>query len=201
MCFGRGKSQNKPDDCQFSGVNNFCGGFAAYAVLEDMGKGTNPMSVYSQIQDYQIKNVLSDSSQKSSKFLIETVQNGTLMSLPSGICSALLNPRININIVVFYTEDCKSLFEEGIITEEETRIQNLNVKIQSGDIKDVQIMKYVIVLVNKCHWVAAKKMEDNRFVCYDPVDGSVSGPNEEIEKILSRKGYAISGLNIGVSSL
>ena len=89
MCFGKGLSQQKAEDCMYPHPNNFCGGFALNAVLAELRTGTgfnNPMEVYCKIQEYQTYNVAGNGY----RFLHDTrfIVNGTLMSLPSGICAA-----------------------------------------------------------------------------------------------------------------
>ncbi len=176
MAFGNSLSQNKPENCKYPNPNNFCGGFALNAVLAELRTGTgfnNPMEVYCKIQEYQTYNVAGNGY----RFLHDTrfIVNGTLMSLPSGICAAFNSYPTGKKVVVYYTTEFGSSPMFGaLIGEESGRITALGIHVEvfDGDLPTID-QSYVLVLVNDCHWIAVKN-ETTSFTCYDPDSGNAT---------------------------
>ncbi len=224
MSFGNGKSQSNPADCQFAGVNNFCGGFAADAILSDIAPNTgNPMGTYQRIQAFQQEHILeSDSSPYSRTFIFDKLTSGTAMSLPSAICHVLSNSgQSQIQPYgVFCTE---SFFKSGffpVLKEEVVRIQTLlkgwvlpsetscftdiNALFRSIETGLSDKISYLLVLVKSSHWVAVKGL-NSKFVCYDPgkeANNVLSEEKNTILEALMAQGYTqgnIDGLAIVVT--
>lgn len=190
--FGNGKSQNNPQDCSWIGSNNFCGGFAANAILADMGATQEtPMETYCRIQEKQIASFNFESQHITTNFIFRTITNGTLMSLPSSICAVLaLHGSMAVCHTSFFAKSpLYSLWGEeshklsGIATINEVIYAEMDVMLQ-----DYFNYKYFLVLVNDCHWVAVKK-EGNQYVCYDPGNGSVSSPKSKALEAIKAAGY------------
>lgn len=203
MCFGNKLNQNRPEHCitPFPTPNNFCGGFALNAVLVDLGSGMRPIEVYMRIQDYQNKEIIEPYPEsKASKYLQDNKSSGTLMSLPSGICAAFKDYVTDRTVTVCYSSNFKSDFLQDLIVEEISRItgERLGMKTQALDDLCLETTwEYILVLVNNKHWIAVKRVKEDRFVCYDPDEGKDSDGatmGKAIENL--RKGYKISGLYI-----
>lgn len=198
MAFGNSLSQNEPENCKYPSPNNFCGGFALNAVLaEIISEFNNPMTVYCKIQEYQTYNVAGNGY----KFLHDTrfIVNGTLMSLPSGICSAFNSFPTDKKISVYYT----TIFEhtpifEDLIKEEHRRIEALGITVNPNRDLPKEGWTHVLILVNGRHWIAVKRIEEGeKFICYDPGEGKNS-EGDTMEKAIENleEEYEISGLYI-----
>ena len=160
----------------------------------------NPMTVYCKIQEYQNTDVLLGC--KTYDFLHNPtyIKNGTLMSLPSGICAAFKNYVTDRTVTVCYNSNLKNIFGVDIITEESGRItgERLGMKIQEEETLSPGDWSYILVLVQGCHWIAVKCIEEGKkFICYDPDEGKDS-EGDTMEKAIEnlRKEYEISGLYI-----
>lgn len=203
MCFGKKLSQDEPGDCMspFPTPNNFCGGFALNAVLTEISPELiNPMAVYYKIQEYQNIAVLPGCETYGFLHNPAHIQNGTLMSLPSGICAAFKNYVIDRTVTVCYNSNLKKIFGVDIITEESGRItgERLGMKIQEEETLSPGDWSYILVLVEGCHWIAVKRIEEGeKFICYDPGEGKNS-EGDTMEKAIENleEGYEISGLYI-----
>lgn len=202
MAFGNSLSQNRLEDCKYPNPNNFCGGFALNAVLAEITpKFNNPMTVYCKIQEYQNTDVLPGC--KTYDFLHNPtyIQNGTLMSLPSGICAAFKNYVTDRTVTVCYNSNLKNIFGVDIITEESGRItgERLGMKIQEEETLSPGDWSYILVLVNKRHWIAVKRIEEGKnFTCYDPANGNAK-TGDSMTAAIQEFGYtpeSISGLYI-----
>ena len=175
MCFGKGLSQDRADHYvyPYPYPNNFCGGFALNAVLADMMRGSSPMAVYMLIQEYQ-KHILDASPSETSCYLTSSRTNGTLMSLPSGICDAFNKYTTGKSVTVYYNADFAASDFKDLINEEKDRIEKLRMHVEEfeGDISK-KGWSYALVLVNGCHWIAVKN-ETTSFTCYDPDSGNAT---------------------------
>ena len=198
MCFGKGLSQQKAEDCMYPHPNNFCGGFALNAVLAELRTGTgfnNPMEVYCKIQEYQTYNVAGNGY----RFLHDTrfIVNGTLMSLPSGICAAFNSYPTGKKVVVYYTTEFGSSPMFGaLIGEESGRITALGIHVEvfDGALPTID-QSYVLVLVNDCHWIAVKRIEEGKnFICYDPATGNAETGDSMITA-MQKSGYGPGSIN------
>lgn len=203
MCFGNKLNQNRPEHCitPFPTPNNFCGGFALNAVLVDLGSGTCPIEVYMRIQDYQNKEIIEPYPEsKASKYLQDNKSSGTLMSLPSGICAAFKDYVTDRTVTVCYNTNFERGPFENLISEEISRITGERLGMKTQVLDDLCLettWEYILVLVNNKHWIAVKRVKEDRFVCYDPDEGKDSDGatmGKAIENL--RKGYKISGLYI-----
>lgn len=190
--FGNRKSQNNPQDCSWIGSNNFCGGFAANAILADMrATQETPMETYCRIQEKQIASFDFKLQPITTNFIFRTITNGTLMSLPSSICAVLaLHGSMAVCHTSFFTSSpLYSLWGEesnklsGIATIDKGNYDGMDVMLQ-----DYSNYKYFLVLVNDRHWVAVKKEED-KYVCYDPGNGSVSSQKPTVLEAIKAAGY------------
>ena len=199
MAFGNSLSQNKPENCKYPNPNNFCGGFALNAVLADISpKFDNPMAIYCKIQEYQTYHVAGNGY----RFLHDTrfIVNGTLMSLPSGICAAFNSYQTDKKITVYYT----TIFEhtpifEDLIREEHRRIKALGITVNPDiDLPETD-WTYVLILVHGCHWIAVKRIEEGKkFTCYDPANGNAK-TGDSMTAAIQEFGYtpeSIDGLYI-----
>lgn len=204
MCFGKKLSQDEPGDCMspFPTPNNFCGGFALNAVLTEISPELiNPMAVYYKIQEYQNTKVLPGC--KTYDFLHNPayIQNGTLMSLPSGICAAFRSYPTGKTVTVYYTEAFKSIPQfSGLIEEERGRIAESGTVNPDCDLPETG-WNYVLILVHGRHWIAVKHIEEEKFTCYDPASGEAKTGNNIKNALLSSKYKLedISGLYICIS--
>ena len=192
MCFGKNKSQN--DEMYKPRPNNYCGGFALYAVLADMIEIDNPKDVYDQIQKYQDSNILSG---KVYDFLSDNTKNGTKMSLPSGICAAFHEYKKDVAIKVYYTSTFAGSSFKELIVEETERLNEQGVTSYEGE---ANVQKYALVLVKETHWIAIKKESENSFFCYDPADGKQIEGDSMLKAITNKgyKAYDVNGLYITI---
>lgn len=176
MCFGKGLNQNKSEHCEYPSPNNCCGGFALNAVLAELITGfNNPNEVYNTIQTYQTTTILPCSRAYTFLHNPGNIANGTLMSLPSGICAAFNSYPTGKKVVVYYTTEFGSSPMFGaLIGEESGRITALGIHVEvfDGDLPTID-QSYVLVLVNDCHWIAVKN-ETTSFTCYDPDSGNAT---------------------------
>lgn len=225
MSFGNGKSQSEPADCQFVDLNNFCGGFAANAILSDLSPNTeNPMETYQRIQFFQKMYIISAKINESKDFIINGLTSGTAMSLPSGICDALLNFKGKNHVEIeslgifcttsFVTKEDpafdKLLPNEIAVLKDRIKEQQITIQTSGDYYPDINALfnamigfAYLLVLVYDEHWVAVKKCE-NGFECYDPAEGKLSNVKDTIIGAMAEMEYSeenISGLVIAVTSI
>ena len=193
MCFGKGLSQNESENCKYPNPNNFCGGFALNAVLaEIISEFNNPMTVYCKIQEYQTYNVAGNGY----RFLHDTrfIVNGTLMSLPSGICAAFNWVQTDKKITVYYTTNFgHNPFFENLIGEERGRIEALGITVNPDSNLPKEGWTHVLILVQGCHWIAVKKEKDS-FTCYDPANGKEEKGNS-VDVALQKSRYTPETIN------
>ena len=199
MAFGNSLSQNKPENCKYPNPNNFCGGFALNAIIVDISpEFDDPMAIYCKIQEYQTYHV----SGNGYKFLHDTrfIENGTLMSLPSGICSAFNSFPTDKKISVYYTSDFKHTpIFEYLIREEHRRIEALGITVNPDSNLPKEGWTYALILVNGRHWIAVKRIEEEKnFICYDPATGNAETDNSMITAMqkLEYGSGSINGLYI-----
>lgn len=199
MCFGKGLSQNKADHYvyPYPYPNNFCGGFALNAVLADMMRGSSPMAVYMLIQEYQ-KHILDASPSETSRYLTSSRTNGTLMSLPSGICTAFKECTTGRIVTVYYTTNFgHDPFFGNLIGEERGRIEALGITVNPDSNLPKEGWTYVLILVNGRHWIAVKRVNVDKFVCYDPASGTATTAASMEAAIMEHSGITnIDGLYI-----
>lgn len=198
MCFGKGLSRNEPENCKYPNPNNFCGGFALNAVLTALEKDTSPMCVYTQIQEYQKTILQGNLDTKTFQYLISTQTNGTFMSLPSGICAAFKNYVTDRTVTVCYSSNFAESDFKALIIEERARITALGMTVNPDDDLSKIDWSYILVLVEGCHWIAVKRIEEGeKFICYDPGKGKNS-EGDTMEKAIENleEEYEISGLYI-----
>lgn len=196
MAFGNGNDQNN-SSYTWTYPNNFCGGFAVHAVLEDKGliNGKNPLDIYREIQGTQQIDL---DSPKSAEMLLATLPsgNGTAMSLPSSMCQVLRN--YGIPTVVSYTN---AFYENPVfgkmVVEEIPKIDQPN-EYDSLEslLTAIQYYTYHIVLANNgMHWVAIKRISNTSFELYNPGDGSCNSCTsfrDSLDRIQGRMGLIIS---------
>ena len=175
MCFGKGLNQNKSEHCEHPSPNNCCGGFALNAVLAELITGfNNPNEVYNTIQTYQTATILPCSGAYAFLHNPGNIANGTLMSLPSGICGAFNKYTTGKSVTVYYNADFAASDFKDLINEEKDRIEKPIMRVEEfeGDISKKGWL-YALVLVNGCHWIAVKN-ETTSFTCYDPDSGNAT---------------------------
>lgn len=202
MCFGKGLNQNKSEHCKYPSPNNCCGGFALNAVLAELITGfNNPNEVYDTIQTYQTTTILPCSRAYTFLHNPGNIANGTLMSLPSGICAAFKHYVTNRIITVCYNSHFKEFFGDDIIAEESDRIigEKLGMRIQENETPSPENWSYILVLVQERHWIAVKRIkEEKNFICYDPATGKAETGNSMITAMqeLKYEPDSINGLYI-----
>lgn len=186
MCFGNNKRQG---DCRPQ-KNNYCGGFALDAVLTDgNSKDSNPIGTYENIQKVQDEKMINDSESEQFIKFSKIQGNGTVMLLPSSI--AIEAASKDLEAMVYYDSSVNSSFEL-IIADELAKLKEKVTKIEEDNFWNEVNLKaadYFIVLVGLCHWVAVKKIDDNKFVCYDPDNGSCTGEEANILEAIKSAGY------------
>ncbi len=182
MPFGNGNNQNNTQ-YTWDSPNNFCGGFAVHAVLEDknMHEGKTPLDIYRKIQKEQ--KIDYKESPYSAAMLLATLPSGkgTAMSLPSSMCKVLR--KHNLSVFVGYTNAFSTNpYFSGMLNEEVPIIENIGdcgfPIPQTGftsfeELLDViRTYPYHIVLANGgTHWVAIKKTPPVKYELYNPGDG------------------------------
>lgn len=183
MPFGNGNNQNNTQ-YTWDSPNNFCGGFAVHAVLEDKQahEGKYPLDIYREIQDVQ--KIDFATSPNSAAMLLVTLPsgNGTAMSLPSSMCNVLTQH--GLSVFVGYTQSFQNNKSfQGMFDEEVKKIRNnggctLPIS-QTGftslrELLDaIRTYTYHIVLANGgTHWVAIKKTPPNQYELYNPADNA-----------------------------
>ncbi len=199
MPFGNKNDQNK-SAYTWTFPNNFCGGFAVHAVLEDKfpNLGKTPLDIYRGIQAAQ--QIDHETSPNSANMLLGTLQSGqgTAMSLPSSMCNVLA--RYELTVFVGYTATFRgSQFPPGMFEEEVKKIDTLgsSLPILKGEYDSLPLLEagigtysYHIVLANGgTHWVAIKKMPGQQYELYNPGGGKCT-PHNAFEDALK----AISGM-------
>lgn len=198
MCFGNNEKQSNYSPRG----NNYCGGFALDAVLTDVNSiDPDPIGTYEKIQEVQNDNMMENS--KSQQFIEASKESGkgTVMLLPSSIAREAENR--DLKAKVYYAPSVKLSFK-GIMDEELDKLENMAMEIEMNedDFWDEVNKKaadsiYFIVLVDKSHWVAVKKIDENNFICYDPADGSCTGKGSNIPKAI-KSDYTVNKLVIAL---
>lgn len=172
MAFGKNLSQSKEE----TNPNNYCGGFAMYAILADLF-GDGPKGVYDEIQEFQ-KEI-----PESLAALIEQMKpfgKGTNICLPSSLVKMARKAGFTTNLI--YSELLQ--FSANAIEAEANRCGAETVEqVRSEDnlkhFSDSRT-KYYLVLVNNCHWIAVKrKTKGDGFSVYDPETGG----NKKFDKV------------------
>lgn len=181
MPFGNGNNQNNTQ-YTWNFPNNFCGGFAVHAVLEDkqVNNGKYPLDIYREIQKGQ--EIDYKKSPNSAAMLLETLPsgNGTAMSLPSSMCNVLTQH--GLSVFVGYTNAFSTNpFFSGMLNEEVLIIRNIEdctLPIQLTGfalleelLNRIRAYSYHIILANAgTHWVAIKMASSNQYELYNPAD-------------------------------
>lgn len=163
MAFGKNLCQTGATPAE----NNYCGGYVMSAVLSDLKKETDPMSVYKEMLDSQ--KTVGPSLQG---FIDSTKRNGTDICLPSSLASYARGKGLAAGIGF-----AKQPSFPGEVTEEETQrcpemVKQYDSAEQMLDNFAGSDLPYCLVLVKGCHWIAVKrKSEDKGFAVYDPATG------------------------------
>ena len=197
MCFGNRLLQTNETPKN----NNYCGGFAVAAVLNDnSGMIRNPKIIYDQIQDVQNQSL--EGSSVSSKFIEGNIIEGTSITLPSSIVKYLKNE--DRNVMVYYTLDIIELFTTRFFEEELEKLKNIGIQVNMIDKVDEYVRlltdsSYHIILVNGIHWMAIKIKDDKNYEYYDPAIGAfpkADGISNVFKNIEDSLKHRISGLFI-----
>ena len=120
------------------------------------------------------------------------------MSLPSGICAAFKNYVTDRTVTVCYSSNFAESDFKALIIEERARITALGMTVNPDDDLSKIDWSYILVLVEGCHWIAVKRIEEGeKFICYDPGKGKNS-EGDTMEKAIENleEEYEISGLYI-----
>ena len=196
MCFGNRLLQTNETPKN----NNYCGGFAVAAVLNDnSGMIRNPKIIYDQIQDVQNQSL--EGSSVSSKFIEGNIIEGTSITLPSSIVKYLKDKCRDV--MVYYTPDVIELFTTQFFNEELEKLKNIGIQVNMIDKADEYVRlltdsSYHIILVNGIHWMAIK-IKDNNYEYYDPAIGAspkTDGISNVFKNIEDSLKHRISGLFI-----
>ena len=163
------------------------------AVLVELGQPDDPIAVYQAIQKNQNTDVLSGC--KTYDFLHNPayIQNGTLMSLPSGICAAFKNYVTDRIVTVCYNSNFAGGPFKDFIDEEINRIVASGMTVNSDSDFPKTDWTYVLILVHWRHWIAVKKEKDS-FTCYDPATGKEEKGNS-VDAALQKSGYTPESIN------
>lgn len=196
MCFGNGLLQTNKTPQN----NNYCGGFAVAAVLNDTSSVIiDPKMIYDDIQ--KVQNQSLEGSSMSSEFIDNNKIGGTSITLPSSIANYLKDKCRDV--MVYYTPDVIELFTTQFFNEELEKLKNIGIQVNMIDKADEYVRlltdsSYHIILVNGIHWMAIK-IKDNNYEYYDPAIGAspktdgISNVFKNIEELI---GHRISGLFI-----
>lgn len=168
MAFGKEQNQNN----EAISPNNYCGGFAMCAVLNDISDSGEkaPMDIYNEIQEQHQQELPTPLTDVINK--MRAYGNDTSICLPSSL--VLFAETKGLVAELAYSEQLH--FEPAVINAEIARCPEVIKKFADDNAvldyfsgKDVA---YCLVLVNSCHWIAMKRKSDNkRFSVYDPGTG------------------------------
>lgn len=179
MAFGKNLNQNDENPS----VNNYCGGYAMAAILNDRDDTDqwSPKAVYDSLLRQQ-----TEVDEPLQNMLQTKKLNGTDIVLPSSL--VLFAYANGFAVELLYA---KSLpFPSVIIQAEKQRCPEGTVK-ELGNKEDVmrcfsdESVRYGLVLVsNHNHWVAVKRKSDNtRFSVYNPATGVCNKVNDGSELV------------------
>ena len=168
MAFGKNKKQNE----EAIHPNNYCGGFAMCAILNDMaGSESNaPMDIYNEIQTQHQQQLPASLAR-----LVENMGaagNNTSICLPSSL--VLFAQSKGLVAEIKYSENINFTYDE--IEAEKMRCSVTEGLADEKAVLDCFCSKdvaYVLMLVNSCHWIAVKRKSLNKgFSVYDPGTGN-----------------------------
>ena len=171
MAFGNGYCQNETG---YPAGNNYCGGFALCAILNDIeSKELEPLVVYGQVQEKQ--KYLGDPLAR----LIKEKSKGseTNICLPSSLARCAAEDYRVENPIILYSKEWS--MPDTIIEASCSLYMSTDI-VGSDDWKsriNDEAFKYFLFLVqDDNHWIAVKRKDDGDFLVYDPADG------KEVEK-------------------
>ncbi len=165
MAFGKERTQPKD--------TNYCGGYALWAILADLGlepnKEDTPKKLYDAVQKHQQAGLC-----KQSNDLIERMKRqggNTAICLPSSLVKEALNREFEVSL--YHSEGIA--FEPEVIDDEESRCECKVNKCTATDdvlkVLDDENQHYYLVLVDDCHWIALKRKKKaenvNKLSVYD----------------------------------
>lgn len=169
MAFGKNLCQN--DEKYTPRPNNYCGGFAMSAILADLNDGIDPIEVYDEIQEIQ-KDVKSGPLYGIIEQMKE-LGNGTNICLPSSMVKMAQEAGFKVDLkysgeLGFNDAEIKAdLGRCGMGGKDKESKETVIGCFSDKDIK------YYLVLVNNCHWIAVKrKTKGDGFSVYDPGSGA-----------------------------
>lgn len=174
MAFGNNNCQNRPD---YPAGNNYCGGFALCAILNDINseKGVpllEPLAVYNQVQEKQkglegyLKDIIGQRKNDS----------GTDICLPSSLARCAVEDYHVKNPILLYSSEWSMPVEVIQASGKEYPYMDI-VGIDDWQSRINNDYKHFLFLVqDDNHWIAVKRKDDGNFLVYDPADGN------EVEK-------------------
>lgn len=158
--------------------NNYCGGFAMSAVMSDfLNQDTDPIAVYNEIQNFQER-----VSQTLQSLIQEKQLNRTNISLPSSLVFYAqvkgFVAKLKYSRLLQFPVDAIAAEINLCGAETVEYVESEYILHQFSDME----VKYYLVLVNNCHWIAVKQitLEDSLFV-YDPA----TGENKQFDNVQS----------------
>ena len=175
MAFGNNNCQNGPD---YPAGNNYCGGFALCAILNDINseKGVpllKPLDIYNQVQEKQkgLEDPLAGLIKEKSK------GSKTNICLPSSLARCAEKDYQVKNPVILYSKG----WDMHIDIIQASCREYMNTDIVGSDdwksrINDEAFKYFLFLVQDDNHWIAVKHKDDGNFLVYDPADGN------EVEK-------------------
>ena len=168
MAFGKKLCQSK----ELPNPNNYCGGFAMCAVLNDIAKsdGIKPMDIYKAIQEFQAEVSIPLLTLIEAK---KEMGGGTAICLPSSL--VLFAQKEGLDVKLRYSKQIG--FDEKIITAEIQRCPGRTEGFENAEavkhcFLDTDVKYYLVLVSNYNHWIAVKrKPESKGFSVYDPGTG------------------------------